>query len=354
MLRRFKATDFRCLEDASLNLESQYSLIVGPNASGKTSLLEALAYLGRGKSFRGAQTSDVIRHGCNELVVFGEVERGGRTLTVGAGNSRDGLKVRVDGESRSGASALAEALPLQVIDPEIHNLVSGGPDGRRRFIDWVAFHVEHDFLSIWRSFRRSLKQRNAALRASANAEVLRGWDKEFVEVSLALDAARRSALEKMLPQLTVHGEGLLNTDLHFVYQQGWSKEHGLGESLALGNERERQTGSTQHGPHRADIRVSYDERQARRMVSRGQQKLLASAMILAATEAAQRSIGRPLLLLLDDPAAELDSQSVCRLINSVAGTGCQVVATSLNESAFQFPQDPALFHVKQGSVTAAQ
>ena len=122
-------------------------------------------------------------------------------------------------------------------------------------------------------------------------------------------------------------------------------------ALEEGLERELQLGATQSGPHRADVKVSSDERQARKLVSRGQQKLLASAMILAATETAQAALERPLLLLLDDPAAELDSDSVTRLMSAVAALGCQVVATSLDPRALAFPEKPVLFHVEQGVIT---
>ena len=122
--------------------------------------------------------------------------------------------------------------------------------------------------------------------------------------------------------------------------------------LDEGLDRDLQQGSTQSGPHRADVKISYNERQARKLVSRGQQKLLASAMVLGATQTAQAVLGRPLLLLLDDPAAELDGDSLQRLIAAVAGLKCQVIATSLNPETLVFPQQPALFHVERGRVSA--
>lgn len=272
---------------------------------------------------------------------------------MGVRNSRDGLEVRVGGESAAGAAALAETLPLQVIDPEVHNLIAGGPELRRRFLDWVAFHVEHDHLSIWRRFRRALKQRNAALRAKSGAAAIRSWNAEFLDLALQLDASRRRVLELSIDSLQEHGQLLLETDLAFEYQQGWSKEKDLADALTDGLERELYLGSTQAGPHRADIKVSYDERQARKLVSRGQQKLLASSMILAATETAQTALERPLLLLLDDPAAELDGDSIERLMTAVSALGCQVVATSLDPTALGFPEPPVMFHVEHGEVSAA-
>ena len=148
------------------------------------------------------------------------------------------------------------------------------------------------------------------------------------------------------------GQELLGTELGFDYQRGWRKDTELAEALEEGLERDQQQGSTQHGPHRADMKVSYDERQARKLVSRGQQKLLASAMILAATETAQTALERPLLLLLDDPGAELDAESLQRLLARVSALGCQVVATTLEKGGLSLPGKAAVFHVEQGRLQA--
>lgn len=352
MIGLFRASNFRCLENVELKLDPEFNLIFGANASGKTSLLEALAYLGRGKSFRGASTTDLILHGQGSFVLFGEVQEGSLRQNLGVRNSREGLEVRIDGEDASGAAALAEALPLQVIDPEVHNLIAGGPELRRRFLDWIAFHVEHEHLSAWRRFRRALKQRNAALKAKTAAATIKSWNAEFIELAQALDASRRHVLDLSIESLQEYGQALLETELQFDYRQGWSKDRSLLEALEEGLERDLQIGSTQSGPHRADVKVSYDERQARKLVSRGQQKLLASAMILAATETAQAALEKPLLLLLDDPAAELDNDSLARLMASVAGLGCQVVATSLDPTALEVPAAASVFHVERGVVTA--
>ncbi|MCH9694825.1 MAG: DNA replication/repair protein RecF [Gammaproteobacteria bacterium] len=352
MIGLFRATNFRCLESVELNLDPEFNLIFGANASGKTSLLEALAYLGRGKSFRGAGTSDLILHGQSDFVLFGEVAQSGGKRNLGVRNSREGLEVRVGGEGASGAAALAEALPLQVIDPEVHNLIAGGPELRRRFLDWIAFHVEHEHLGIWRRFRRALKQRNAALKLKSAVATIKSWDAEFIELAESLDASRRRVLELTMESLQNYGRALLQTELGFEYRAGWSRERSLADSLDEGLERDLQIGTTQSGPHRADVKVRYDERQAKKLVSRGQQKLLASAMILAATDTAQTALEKPLLLLLDDPAAELDGDSLSRLMQAVAGLGCQIVATSLDPTALEIPESARVFHVEHGSVTA--
>lgn len=345
---RFSAENFRCLARAEFEPDPVYTLISGPNASGKTSLLEAMAYLGRGKSFRGGQVSNLIRHGESEFVLYGEVETHARTASLGVRNSRDGLEVRVDGESRAGVAELAAALPLQVIDPDIHGLVSGGPDERRRYLDWIAFHVEHGYLDTWRRYRRALRQRNAVLKAPGGDRGLAAWDAELIEIGEQVDSVRRRVLERSLPALLEQGQALLGTPAGFEYAAGWAADKGLAEALADSADRDLKHGTTHVGPHRADLRLLHDERQARKLVSRGQQKLLASAMVLAAAETAQSALERPLLLLLDDPAAELDADSLRRLMDQIVALGSQVIATSLEPGALEFPREPARFHVERG------
>ncbi len=352
-IRYFTAENFRCLQRIELEADPRYNLILGKNAAGKTSVLEALAYLGRGKSFRGAATSDLVRYGAREFVLFGEVWEGERTGRVGVRNSAGGLEIRVDGASEGGAAALALALPLQIIDPDVHELVEGAPDRRRRYLDWIAFHVEPDYVDVWRRFRRALKQRNAALRAGTTGPVLAGWNTEFAELAARVDAARRRALAAALVPLRITGEDLLGSGVDFEYRAGWNEEQGLLSVLEDGLERDLQYGSTQHGPHRADLKLSYDARRARKLVSRGQQKLLACAMVLAAAETAQAALGRPVLLLLDDPGAELDREALGRLMGRVVALGSQVVATSLDADAPLFPAAARVFHVEHGKLAQA-
>jgi DNA replication and repair protein RecF len=353
-IKEFSARDFRCLEHVELQADPGFNLIVGPNASGKTSILEAIGYLGRGKSFRRAATSDLVRHGQREFVLFGRVALGGRSMGIGVGNSSDGLAIRINGEPGRGAADLAEALPLQIIDPDVHNLVAGAPEERRRYLDWIAFHVEQGYLGHWRRFRRALRQRNAALRSGAADAVIRGWNTELANLADAVDGGRRKALEVAAGALEQAGQDLLGSDVRFEYKSGWKEEAGLFDVLESGLERDRQQGSTQSGPHRGDLRLIYDQRQARKLVSRGQQKLLACAMVLAAAETAQAALESPLLLLLDDPAAELDEDSLGRLMERVHHLGSQVIATSLQADTAITDSPGALFHVEHGALRRAE
>jgi DNA replication and repair protein RecF len=168
-----------------------------------------------------------------------------------------------------------------------------------------------------------------------------------------VDGGRRNALEAAIDGLAEAGSDLLGSEVGFEYRAGWSEDQDLLQALEDSVERDRQHGNTQYGPHRADLKLSYDTRRARKLVSRGQQKLLACAMVLAAAETAQTALERPLLLLLDDPGAELDSESLARLMQRVVGLGSQVIATSLEPNTPLFPAAAKTFHVEHGALQEA-
>ena len=350
VIRSLKLSRFRCLADAELDFDPRYNLIHGPNASGKTSLLEALAYLGRGKSFRGAPVQAVVQHGERDFVVFGRVLQQGREVSVGVRNGREALEVRIDGEAGKGIADLAGVLPLQVIDPEVHSLVAGGPEQRRRFIDWIVFHVEPGYLAVWRRFRRVLKQRNSLLKQGAADRDLDTWDEEFATVAGEVHRLREQGLELALPAMELSAATLLEDHVALAYQQGWKAGSELRDALAASRDRDRQMGSSQVGPHRGELRIAASERQAKRLVSRGQQKLLASALILGASDVVQRTMQRPILLLMDDPAAELDRDSLRRMLAGAVRLEAQLVVTSLEPGLIEFPSEPRRFHVEHGAV----
>jgi len=351
-LINFTASHFRCFEQVKTELDPASNLIIGPNASGKTSLLEAIAYLGRGKSFRGAPVQKLVSHGETEFILYGETQVNTGTRRIGVRNGRNGQDVRIDGESAT-AAALAHALPLQIIDPDVHEIVGGAPDARRRHLDWLGFHVEPGYLSLWQRFRRALKQRNVVLKALPDPAELQSWDIELSEAGEKLDELRAGLFSKLRPFLDQSTKKLLEGTFSFEYRRGWSNDMPLSAALEAHRDRDLSLTSTSIGPQRADLAVKYDDRQARKLVSRGQQKLLACAMTIAAVQSVQASTSVPLLLLLDDPAAELDELGLKRLIGAVEDLNCQIVATALHPITDVFQKPTRLFHVKHGELSNA-
>jgi DNA replication and repair protein RecF len=344
---------FRCIEKAELSLHGRCNLISGENASGKTSLLEAIFVLGRGRSFRTARPEVLIQTGAAVLQLTGRIARDGVPRPLGLRLSKDGIEARYAGRPIGGLAELATILPVQAIDPEVHRLIEGGPQERRRFLDWGVFHVEPGFVEQWRRYQRALRQRNAALKSGAVPAVVRAWDPELIDAGLQVATSRARYLGALASHVSASAERLLGGRLQVSLHQGWSAERSLEECIESSWTRDRERGLTHSGPHRADLGIRFEDVPARDRVSRGQQKLAAAALLLGQLRCDAELGSSVAALLVDDPAAELDAGNLERLLQEVVSLPAQLFLTALD------PSNPVLatlpdghrFHVEHGSVT---
>jgi len=348
-LSRVRISALRCLRSVELSLDPSRNYIFGPNGAGKTSLLEGMFVLGRGRSFRTRQIRRLVRHGEDGFAVFGTANgAGARQLGVAYREGR--LEKKIDGKPATGMAELAEILPVHALDPSMHALVEGDPSERRRFLDWGVFHVEHAYLDAWKRYRRVLSQRNAALKRAGSSAELKPWSLELVEAAAVVESSRKGYLDQLAGQVGVVGQRLLERRLTLDYRRGWPDDEDFADCLNASEAQDREHGTTTAGPHRAEIVLRLDGRRVQDEASRGQQKLTAAALILA--QVAVESAVRPLrsLVVVDDPAAELDGDSLARLLAAMADLPAQLVFTALSPK--HLPPLPArpVFHVEQGEV----
>ena len=340
--------DLRCLQHAELALDPQRNLIWGSNGSGKTSLLEAIFLLGRGRSFRTRNSEKLIRHGQPRLTVFGRSDGvPGQAMGVQVSKS-GGTTARINGAAAGSLTELSQAFPVQVIDPGVHKLVEEGGARRRRWMDWAVFHVEPGFAELWVRYTRAVKQRNAALRHQPGQAVV--WDPEVARLGERIAEARRGMLEQLQGAWKAAVVALSGLDVDLHYSRGWSQEVSLAQALVDSRARDQARGLTHSGPHRADVLVRLGGRPAREILSRGQQKLVAIAMTLAQIQLLQERTSTTPTLLLDDPAAELDGAHLLKFIEQVSRLNCQLVVTSLQEGLDLFGRPERVFHVERGVV----
>lgn len=351
---------FRNVSRADVDLSSGINLLVGENGAGKTAILEAIYLLARGRSFRTTQSKQLIRHGDDELVVRAEVDTGQMVHRLARGKSRGGeTKAKIDGESAHKQSRFAELLPLQTLLPGIADLVLDGPSIRREFVDWGLFHVEHQYLEISRRYRKALGQRSAWLREGHDGTFDKDpWAQDIAKQG-ALINHRRKGFVASLDQQTRRIFAALGAELEvqLIY-------HGAGDTedaaaamaqLAESYERDLRHGTTHIGPHRNDVDIAVNGTNAKNTVSRGQAKLIASAIVLAyCTELSQQSNVLP-VLLLDDFGAELDSGHRERFFLELERIGCQVIATTTDEPKYLVGDALAsraqVFHMEQGAIS---
>ena len=328
-LRRMQVSEFRCLQSADIEFDPRFTLFSGLNASGKTSVLEAIYVLGRGRSFRTRRLEHVIRAGSPRFVVFGEVDLPERRVGIGVEGSAEGVRARMGGERVASLTELAALLPVQIIDPEVHRLIEEGPSRRRRFLDWGVFHVEHAFVSDWQHYQQALKQRNAALRLRQPRVAVSAWDGALLRLGRQIDAARSSYVESLSGVAAGIARSLLGMELTLNYRHGWARDLSFEEALARSWGADQEIGATAVGPQRAELAIRLDGIAVKDRISRGQQKLLAAALLLAQIRLFPLHTPAAPTLLLDDPAAELDSERLLSLIREVSQHSVQLVVTSL-------------------------
>lgn len=354
-LKRLKVHQLRNLDAVSISPSPTLNLIHGANASGKTSLLEAIHFLARGRSFRTHHVRHLIRRGCDRLTVFAEyVDEHGKPVPVGISRSQKGMEIRIAGENVKSISRLASHLPLLVINPDSHQLLEQGPRQRRQFMDWGVFHVEPRFYPLWLRYQRALRQRNALLRQHGTRAQTGPWDHELIQCGEEIDRMRQAYLDHLLPILPEFVAPLAGSEsLTLTYHRGWGRDVNFSEALRKGLVKDRDKGYTAQGPHRADLLFRLDGIPAQDVVSRGQQKLLVSALRLAQAKVLGDLSGKRCLLLIDDLPAELDEDHRGRLMDLLGRLDAQLFITAIEPDLIATGawQDRKMFHVERGTVS---
>jgi len=346
-LSQFRATGFRCLEATEFEPHPRLTCLSGANASGKTSVLEAIFYLGRGRSFRAGSNRELLQEGAEQFALFGRIDAGADTHRAGVEVEPGQRRVRVDGENAAAAD-LARVLPVQAIDPEIHNLVQGGPEFRRRFLDWGVFHVKHEFLGVWQRYQTALKQRNAALRQGFTARSIRSFEEEVITAGEHVARLRADYFSDYMQFLSPIVDDFLPFAVKCSYLRGWPEGASLLEALEQTWDGDQARGTTHRGPHRAELKLEVQSRRARYRVSRGQQKLLAAAMIIAQVRQLAAAMSGNLVLLVDDPSAELDPDNRRRLFALLADVPAQLFVAALDPADLPVGDDCLRLDIEHG------
>jgi DNA replication and repair protein RecF len=354
-LNSIEISKVRNLVAVSLDCHSKANIIYGANGSGKTSLLEAIFLLGRGKSFKHRDLRLVVNRGQDSLIVSGRVVRPTANTEHQLGVMRSvkgGFEARCDGASLSSAGQLASELPIQLVDAHSFSLLEGGPLQRRQFIDWGVFHVEHGFSDLWRRFQKALKQRNQLLRhGRIDEDLLKLWSQELAPLNEMITEQRReyiAQLDGFISPVVSAFSGLGSVSIE--YNQGWPEGQTILDVLLADKDRDIATGTTSHGAQRADVHVFVDGVAAADSLSRGQSKLLVYALKLAQAAHYQATTGHSCVFLLDDLPAELDYDNRKDVLAYLDHLQCQYFVTGVDKKDFDGidKELSQMFHVEHG------
>lgn len=353
-LSRLVVDHFRNLQAVDLTLNHGFNFIVGNNGSGKTSLLEAIYYLGHGRSFKSAVSQRIIHYAQPHFTLFADIRHAQGTWSVGLQKTRQGQStVKINGEDGNKIADLAHLLPIQMISPEGLSLLSDGPSFRRAFLDWGLFHQHSQFFPLWTRLRRVLKQRNAALLNARNYGDMAMWDSEFIPLAMQISQWREAYAEALSANITQTCQLFLpEIELQQRFYYGWDKTHDFAEVLKAGFERDKQLGYTFAGPQKADLRLKANGIPLDDVLSRGQLKLMICALRLAQGEHLMQSRQRHCIFLLDDFASELDQHKRELLAERLKACQSQVFISAIHLNQLQqMPlEQSAVFTLDNGVV----
>lgn len=329
---------FRNLCSASVDLHGELNFIIGENGSGKSSVLEALFFIGHGKSFRTSRVDDIVCHDNKDFVVSIKDENN-RQFGLSRDVSKGTTLIKIDGERHNRLSDLAQHIAIQIVTPESFKLFFGGPKERRRFVDLGMFHVKHSFPQQWKKFSRILKQRNACLKVCNNSSdwnsVFRYWTEQFCKSSVEVAEIRQEYVANLTIELDLWLAILLpniESRVRVQYLQGWPLTSNLDDALANNKSREMNYGHSLYGAHKFDVKFLLDKRPIETQLSRGQQKLFLLALTFAQAKLIERVERVKPIVLIDDVGAELDNKSRSALSKALSSIKCQVVITAIERS----------------------
>ncbi len=351
-ISRIIIQDFRNLIAVDQHFAPGFNFIIGDNGSGKTSLLEALFYLGHGRSFKSSVQSRIIRYQQVAFTLHGRIQEQHHEWSIGLQKSRQGsIKMKLNGEEAQKLADLAHLLPIQLITPEGLNLLNGGPHFRRAFLDWGLFHHYTDFFHAWSKFNRLLKQRNAILQQVHHYQELLPWDKALSTIAQQISQWREDYAQNLQQTILKSCQLFLpEIEIQANFYQGWEKDEDLSVIFAKNFERDKQLGYTFSGPHKADFRFRSYGSPVEDFLSRGQLKLLMCALRLAQGEHLMQHKNRHCIFLVDDFASELDEKKRTLLAERLQRSGSQVFVTAIHHDQLKQmqPQQSQYFSIHNG------
>jgi DNA replication and repair protein RecF len=351
---RLRVANLRNIRALDVELFDGVNYFLGPNGAGKTSLIEAAYLLSYGSSFRTSQSGALENRASGQLSIHANVQRNPGKVKVGLALSDGGWDASVNGTRVQQLSSALTEFALVCFEPGSHQLISGGSAERRRFFDWMLFHVEQTYLDASRHFRRALRQRNALLKQNGSDEELDLWDAEFARSATLLAELRTrhfpayaielsEILSIFLPEL---GEPLV------MLRQGWPDGEELAAALVDSRSHDRFRGHSTRGPHRADWSIRFERAPSRDQLSRGQEKLCALACVLAQARIFAGQTGEWPVVALDDFASELDSAHQRTAMNWLHERPAQILMTGVEATPALERTKARMFHVEHGHVKA--
>lgn len=341
-IREIRVSNLRSYELFSAQFDPELTLILGPNGTGKTSLLEAVYFLCAGTSFRG-RDREMIAHDSTRADIVLELEdesRRGHLQLTADDKVKKTFEVRGKTTQRLPVSA---RLPIVLFEPEELRLLTSSPERRRRFIDGILSRLYPQYATVLGRYQRTLLQRNELLKRredmseKAWSDQLFVWDLKFADLALEIVRQRREFAVTSNSHLSRLYSEIAGDEHHITvsYHSTLPDEHyqqKLLDRLHANRVADSYRGYTSVGPHRDDFLLSLDGHLAAETASRGEMRSIMLAYKLLEVQLQYEATDSQPLILLDDVFSELDSSRERALMSALAGHQTIITATDLRDS----------------------
>ena len=312
MITDLRLQNYRSYKDDSFELNSGVNIVVGPNASGKTNLLEAVLVLARGQSYR-AKDTELIKFSKPWARIDADLSTSGKR-TVKIVNEPASKTYELDGKTFKRLN-LQHSLPVVLFEPNHLQLLGGSPERRRDYLDDLIEQTTPGYGTIRRQYRRALAQRNSLLKkvAGSSRSQVFPWDVRLSHLAGQIVRARSSLaqeINKEIPKIYQQISGT-KTKVTVKYQNRWpvdNYESQMLKKLESSFDDDRLRGFTSVGPHREDLEVLFDGRAAQNTASRGEARTAVLALKIIELKIIEAARAQTPILLLDDVFSELDGR----------------------------------------------
>ena len=365
ILKNFSAEGFRNIDRAEISFHPRVNLLVGKNAEGKTNALEGIYLFSRGKSFRAREEKELLGHGKEGFRLKIEYERGGRDESLEyAAFGRERLRKK-NGYKLSRMSELLGNFISVLFSPEDLNLVKGGPEERRQFLNIAVSQCYPEFLRTYSQFKEVLEARNNLLKKAGRGEYvdpleLKSWTVMVADYSAYVHLTRIDYLKRLekYAKETVRDISSDCESLSLVYKSPLCGE-GLDiftlkdmytELMMQNIEKEKILGTTLYGPQREDVDILLSGVSARSFASQGQQRSIVLAIKLGEGEVIREMLGEYPVFLFDDVLSELDEERRKYIIGGV-GERQIIISSCFEENLNDFADN--IIKVKEGNYVSS-
>ncbi len=352
-LQTIQLENFRSYERRVFALDPGITLVVGPNASGKTNLLEGVYVLATTRSFR-AKDVDLVRHEQDYFRLVGQTDE--MELSLGFGQQESGARVKRvmhDSVKRSLVAHIG-ALSAVLFEPNDLSLLVGPPDGRRRYLDTILCQTDPAYMTALTTYRRVLKQRNSLLDRFATDAIkdqIFAWDVKLASTAGTIVEARKELityLNNLIPDL--YGR-IAGTEQSFRLRyepsvDGVDYGSSFLEALDTNLFRDLAAGFTTVGPHREDFSVKFKDSRMSTLASRGEVRTAVLALKLAEILYMEQQTGRKPILLLDDVFSELDKSRRTLLLTQLVGYQTIITTTDADHVRVDLPKNFTLIDME--------